>query len=166
MLGVELRRVSDARYGGFSVRSFAHGFTRVEMTVVASVMGFFAAFAIPRFTSIENQGRVAAVAALSNSIRNASSLAHAQWIASGKPATIEVEGRVISMLNGYPDAVSSGLPLAVPDTAGFSSRVVPGAVVYRKSGAPIPDQCSIVYSPASPDTPPRILLQTPSLSGC
>lgn len=148
------------------MRSFSSGFTRFELVVVASVMGFLAAFAIPRFTSIENQGRVAAVAALSNNIRNASALAHAQWLASGKPARIEVEGRNITMRNGYPDAAVEGLPDTLPDTAGFSAHVESGRVVYRKYGAPSPDNCSVVYSPATTAAPPRILLQTPNLSGC
>lgn len=150
----------------FSVRSHMQGFTRAELVVVASIFSLFAAFAIPRFTSIENQGRVAAIASLSNSIRNASALAHAQWLASGKPATIEVEGRTIAMRNGYPDVAEDGLPATLPDTAGFSAQVSQGAIIYKKYGAPRPDQCSVVYSPASPDAPPKILLQTPNLSGC
>ncbi len=148
------------------MRSESLGFTRLELTVVTSVMSLLAAFAIPRFTSIENQGRVAAIAALSTSIRNASSLAHAQWLASGKPETIEVEGRTIKMRNGYPDVDSSGLPNTLPDTAGFSATIAPGAIIYKKYGAPKPEQCSVVYSPATLNAPPKILLQTPSLSGC
>jgi MSHA pilin protein MshA len=148
------------------MRSKSQGFTHIELAVVVAVVATLAAFAIPRFTSIENQGRVAAIAALSASIRNASSLAHAQWLASGKPETIEVEGRVIKMRNGYPDVDTSGLPGTLPDTAGFSATIAPGAVVYRKYGAPKPDQCAVVYSPATPNAPPRIVLQTSNLSGC
>lgn len=148
------------------MRSKSWGFTYVELAVVVAVVATLAAFAIPRFTSIENQGRVAAIAALSASIRNASSLAHAQWLASGKPETIEVEGRVIKMRNGYPDVDSSGLPDTLPDTAGFSSIIAPGAVIYRKYGAPKPDQCAVIYSAATPNAPPRILLQTDDLRGC
>ena len=148
------------------MRSKSQGFTHIELAVVVAVVATLAAFAIPRFTSIENQGRVAAIAALSASIRNASALAHAQWLASGKPETIEVEGRVIKMRNGYPDVDTSGLPDTLPDTAGFSATIAPGAVIYRKYGAPKPDQCAVVYSPATPNAPPRILLQTSNLSGC
>lgn len=148
------------------MRFKSQGFTYIELAVVVAVVATLAAFAIPRFTSIENEGRVAAIAALSASIRNASSLAHAQWLASGKPETIEVEGRVIKMRNGYPDVDSSGLPSTLPDTAGFSATIAAGEVVYRKHGAPKPDQCAIVYSPATPNAPPRILLQTSNLSGC
>lgn len=142
------------------------GFTRVELVIVASVMSLMAAFAIPRFTSIENQGRVAAIASLTNSIRNASALAHALWLASGQPDVVDVDGRSISMRNGYPDAAANGLPDALADIAGFSAQVESGSVVFRKHGAPSPDNCAIVYSPATPDVPPRILLQTPNLSGC
>ena len=148
------------------MRGESKGFTRVEMTVVACVLATLAAFAIPRFTSIENQGRVAAIASLSASIRNAASLAHAQWLASGKPATIEVEGLTISMRNGYPDVDGNGLPSTLPDTAGFAATLASESVIYRKYGAPMPEQCAVVYSPATPNAPPKILLQTPNLSGC
>lgn len=148
------------------MRSDMDGISRTELLVVVSVFSLFAAFAIPRFTSIENQGRVAAVASLSNSIRNASALAHAQWLASGRPATIEVEGRTILMRNGYPDVAADGLPGTLPDTAGFYAQIAQGAVIYKKYGAPEPDHCAVIYSPAGPDIPPKILLQTPNLSGC
>jgi MSHA pilin protein MshA len=146
---------------------YSKGFTRIELGVVVAVMALLAAFAIPRFTSIANEGRVAAIASLSASIRNASALAHAQWLASGSPETIDVEGQIVTMRNGYPDAGQNGLPAALPDAAGFSATLSDGAVVYQKSGAPKPEQCAVVYSPpANFGDPPKILLFTPSLSGC
>ena len=149
------------------MRFVSRGFTQVELTVVLAVMALMAAFAIPRFTSIENQGRVAAIASLSANIRNASALAHAQWLASGRPDTINVEGQTVTMRNGYPDADATGLPATLPDAAGFSASLTTGAVIYKKSGAPQPDQCSIVYSPPTAvGAPPKILLFTPNLSGC
>jgi len=149
------------------MRIVARGFTQIELAVVLAIMALLASFAIPRFTSIENEGRVAAIASLSASIRNASALAHAQWLASDRPDTIDVEGQIVTMRNGYPDAGQTGLPTALPDAAGFSASITNGAVIYKKSGAPNPDQCSVVYSPpATTDSPPRILLVTPNLSGC
>lgn len=149
------------------MRTQSRGFTQIELAVVVAVMMLLAAFAIPRFTAIENEGRVSAVASLSASIRNASALAHAQWLASGRPETIDVEGQTVTMRNGYPDAGQTGLPAALPDAAGFSATLTGDAVVYRKYGAPQPDHCAVVYSPpASPGIPPKILLYTPNLSGC
>ena len=149
------------------MRTKTRGFTQVELAVVVAVLVMLFSFAIPRFTSIENEGRVAAIASLSASIRNASALAHAQWLASGRPATIDVEGQSVVMRNGYPDADQKGLPTALPDAAGFSSSIEAGRVIYKKSGAPTPENCSIVYSPPPTlDAPPKILLVTPNLSGC
>lgn len=149
------------------MRILAQGFTRIELAVVLAVTALLAAFAIPRFTSIENEGRVAAIASLSASIRNASALAHAQWLASGRPETIDVEGQTVTMRNGYPDAGQSGLPTALPDAAGFSATIAGDAVIYKKYGAPKPEQCSVVYSPpVTEGAPPKILLFTPNLSGC
>ena len=149
------------------MRTRSRGFTQIELAVVVAVMVLLASFAIPRFTAIENEGRVSAVASLSASIRNASALAHAQWLASGRPETIEVEGLTVTMRNGYPDAGETGLPAALPDSAGFAATIAGDKVVYKKYGAPRPDQCSVVYSPPSSlGTPPKILLFTPNLSGC
>ena len=149
------------------MRIHSRGFTQIELAVVLAVMVLLAAFAIPRFTAIENEGRVSAVASLSASIRNASALAHAQWLASGRPDTIDVEGQTVTMHNGYPDAGQTGLPMALPDSAGFSATLAGDAVVYKKYGAPRPDQCAVVYSPPSSlGTPPKILLFTANLSGC
>ncbi len=148
------------------MRKHLQAFTLVEFVIVLAVFAILAAFAIPRFTSIETQARVSAIAALSNSIRGTSSLAHAQWMASGQPVTIEVEGKTISMVNGYPDVTRNGLPSALQDPVGFSTTFVPGAVIFKKAGAPRPEHCSVVYSSAAASTPPKIVLVTPDLNGC
>ena len=45
------------------------GFTLIELVVVITILGILAAFAIPRFASMEGQARTAAVQGLAGSLR-------------------------------------------------------------------------------------------------
>src|SRR5688572_32583929 len=82
------------------------GFTLIELVVVITILGILAAFAVPRFASLEGQARVAATQSLAGSLRSGASLAHALWLAQGDPnaASVTMEGQVIAIVNGYPDA--------------------------------------------------------------
>jgi MSHA pilin protein MshA len=136
------------------MRSLQKGFTLIELVVVITILGILAAFAIPRFTSLEVQARVSAIQSLGGSVRSAAALAHAQWLASGTaPATITMEGQTITIVNGYPDRAS--LPNTLQDTTGFTYTA--GTGVYTKDGAATPASCSVTYTaPAAANTPPTI----------
>ena len=84
------------------------GFTLIELVVVVTILGILAAFAVPRFASLEGQARLASTQALAGSVRSGASLAHALWLAQGDPSSAEVamEGQPIRMTFGYPDAVT------------------------------------------------------------
>ena len=66
------------------------GFTLIELVVVITILGILAAFAVPRFASLEGQARVAATQALAGSVRSGASLAHALWLAQGDPSSTSV----------------------------------------------------------------------------
>jgi prepilin-type N-terminal cleavage/methylation domain-containing protein len=79
------------------------GFTIMELVVVISCLGVLAAFAYPHFAMVEVEARKALVLSLGGSVNAAASQAHFLWLLQDRPATIDMEGQTITMVNGYPD---------------------------------------------------------------
>ncbi len=137
------------------------GFTLIELVVVISILGILAAFAIPRFISLEREARISATESLAGSVRSAGALAHALWLAQSSPASVTMEGNVINMVNGYPANADADSTLA--DSSGYAFSPGPPAV-WTKIGAPTPATCSVTYTePAVAGDAPSVV---PALGGC
>ena len=127
------------------------GFTLIELVVVITILGILAAFAVPRFASLEGQARLASTQALAGSVRSGAALAHAVWLAQGDPASTSVtmEGQPITMAFGYPDAAT--IEGTLIEYSGFELTTSGGAAVFTKespSGKPIAN-CFVTYTPAA-----------------
>ncbi|WP_231892449.1 type II secretion system protein [Woeseia oceani] len=138
------------------------GFTLIELVVVIALLGILAAFAIPRFASLEREARIATTQGLAGSVRGAAALAHSLWIAQGV-TPVAMEGVAINLTNGYPDASDVALTLA--DTSGYNVTVNGGGdqATFSRVGAPNPATCVVVYEDAVVNFSPNI---TTDLSGC
>jgi MSHA pilin protein MshA len=141
------------------------GFTLIELVVVITILGILAAFAVPRFASLEGQARLAATQAVAGSIRSGAALSHALWLAQGNPASVSVtmEGSAITMVNGYPNAASIRLTLV--DTTGFVVTTPGGTARFTKAtpaGTPIAN-CFITYTPAPANGAPFVVVTS---NGC
>lgn len=130
------------------------GFTLIELVVVITILGILAAFAVPRFASLEVAAREAAVEALGGSVRSASALAHALYLVDGtNPPTVNMEGTDVPITNGYPS--TAGIEFALEDWTGFEHT--PSSGVWDRDDASIQANCSVSYvEPANPGESPSI----------
>ena len=119
------------------------GFTLIELVVVITILGILAAFAVPRFASLDTEARTAARDALAGSVRSGAALSHALWLAQSQPATVTMEGQVITMTNGYPNLAT--VNLTIGDLTGFTYTA--GTGVFLKTGGAA--TCTVTYAAAA-----------------
>ena len=137
------------------------GFTLIELVVVIALLGILAAFAIPRFASLETEARAATTQGLSGSVRSASALAHGLFLATGNDP-VSMEGVNIDIVFGYPTAADIQNTLA--DTTGFTVAVATGTATFTKTGAATPANCIVTYDEAANATTPPVI--NVDVSGC
>ena len=137
------------------------GFTLIELITVIVVLGILAAFAIPRFTGLETDARVATVNGLAGNVRSGAALAHALWIAkANSPATISMENTSVAMntTSGYPTTTGIGDAIQISSGISFSSGV------FTLDAAPTPANCSVTYT--APTTAGGTPTVTTDISKC
>ena len=133
------------------------GISLVELVVIVTMIGIVAAFAVPRFTHLQNDVRASEVVALSLNLRSVTEAAHAQYLKSGSTlAAVTLGGKAVRLQNGYPDASTFGIQRAILDAGDFTANAAVNSVTYSKHDAPTADECSVTYkastSPATAAT--------------
>jgi MSHA pilin protein MshA len=143
------------------MRKPCKGLTLIELIVLLGILSIVAALAYPRYIMIEEEARVALVESLGGSVQSAASQAHYLWILQGSPATIDMEGQTITILNGYPD--DNTIDSTLMDYSGFQFKTNPAPVRFRRADAPQPNNCMVSYVDAVAGQRPTVTVET---SGC
>lgn len=115
------------------------GLTIIEVMVIIAGLSMAAAFAVPRFNSLEIESRDIDSRALASRIETAAQLAHGMWLSHGQPDTLLFDGRPISVEHGFPTA--DGIGEMVPQQARFNFQA--GRWIHREAADP--SRCGVLY---------------------
>ena len=146
-----------------SIKSAQGGFTLIELIVVIVILGILAATALPRFSNLSGDARIASLNAARGALSATSAMTHGRFLVT-PAATQNVEGVLISMneTSGYPaignanvgstnvsatNAFMQAAGLAGDYTAALQAdntlRIVPNGISAAAQG-----NCFVTYTPA------------------
>lgn len=116
------------------------GFTLIELVLVIVILAILAATALPRFSDISKEARVATLDGLAGSIRSAAAITRGTQLAKKLASSddITIEGVTVSMTNGYPD--DGAINNAISDYSGFSFS---NTGVFTAAGTT--SNCTVTY---------------------
>ena len=148
------------------------GFTLIELVVVITILAVLAAVALPKFTALQGDARLAKMNGALASVKAAAAMGHAQLIARGFPANytgtpvpnIVIEGTVAQYANGYPDAgvIAELAGLVAPDY-NIPAAEATAQTVESDAGHPA---CEFVYNEALANQQPAYTTANLTLDNC
>lgn len=139
------------------------GFTLIELIIVIVILGILAAYAIPKYMTVDKEARKSVVKGLEGSVRAASDMVHALAVVNnqtGATGSVNIGAVTVDTVFGFPAANDTGINRALSDTTGFTFD----AGAYKKTGATDTATCLVTY--AAPTASGGLPTITSSNNGC
>jgi hypothetical protein len=133
---------------------------RLDVAVLIACLGAAAVVAVPRHARIATDVRLAEVTALQRAATTAAQLAHARWLATNQPPTLDGARGVVAIAYGYPSVATLPMMLAEFEAEDF----LYDRGVWRHASQPADKLCGVAYRPpVAPGQNPAISALT---AGC
>lgn len=118
-------------FGGDVRGNAGSGFTMIELIVVIIILAILAAVALPRYSGMQVEARIAKVNGALGALKAGAALARSVQLTQGLAPndSVVMEGVTITMVNGYPSVNS------IAEAAGLTAADFPVSAPVTVSGA-------------------------------